>query len=140
MTSPPLKPSAVLCRDGARFAVETAAGAIVVTTPADDPSLDAAGLSRYADADQARPGVLRHSGVPIDVVRNLIREHGGFAEAGPDALAALQAAGRPAETQEAQAAGEAAPRPFARAPRPEPRWPKPGAIVTVCRMPPGYPH
>ncbi|MCG5246919.1 hypothetical protein LPC10_17465 [Methylorubrum sp. B1-46] len=144
--TPTLKPSAVLCRDGGRFAVETADGILVVTAPASDPALDAAGLSPYRDAAQPRPGVLRHSGVPVGVVRELIRHHGGFEAAGPDALAVLQAAGRPVEPEPAPipeaapAVEEAASRPFARAPRPEPRWPKPGWSITVCRMPAPYQH
>lgn len=140
--SPPLKPSAVACRDGHRFAVEAADGSLVVTAPAGDPALEPAGLSPYEDATQARPGVLRHSGVPVDAVRALIRLHGGFAEAGPDAMAALKDAGRPAENEAAQGGEEAAdPRPFAQGlPRPEPRWPKPGAIMTVCRLPHPYPY
>ncbi|QDI79008.1 hypothetical protein E8E01_00360 [Methylorubrum populi] len=137
--SPPLKPSAVLCKDSHRFAVETSCGALVVTAPAGDPALEQTGLSRYADATQARPGVLRHTGVPVEVVRELIRLHGGFAEAGPDALAALKDAGRPSVPEAAPAVEEAAdPRPFPE--KPEPRWPKPGWVVTSCRLPHPYQH
>ncbi len=93
--SSPLKPGAVLCRDGAKFAVADVSGRLVVTTPAGDPFLDQAGLVPFADAAQVRDGVLRHSGVPIDVVRQLVRAHGGFEAAGPAALDILRAAGRP---------------------------------------------
>ncbi len=131
--SSPLKPGAVLCRDGSRFAVEDRAGRLVVTTPAGDPFLDQAGVSPFADAAQVRAGVLRHSGVPIDVVRQLIRQHGGFEAAGDMAMAILRAAGRPPAPETASspeappAVEEAAPgRPFPEArrlSRPAPRIP-----------------
>ncbi len=130
--SVPLKFNAILCRDGARFAVEDLAGRLVVTTPAQDPAREPSGLCPFADAAQPIAGVLRHSGVPIDVVRQLVRAHAGFEAAGPLALEILQAAGRPPapETapspEAAPAVEEAASRPFAegrRLSRPAPRIP-----------------
>lgn len=132
MSVPPLKPGAVLCRDGSRFAVEDVGGRLVVTTPAGDPFLAPAGLSPFADAAQVRDGVVRHSGVPIETVRALVRAHAGFEAAGPLALAILQAAGRPPapetapSTEAPPAVEEAAQRPFAdgrRLSRPAPRIP-----------------
>lgn len=124
----PLKPAAVACKDGTRFAVEALDGRLVVTTPFTDPLRETAGLDRFEAARQCRAGVLRHDGVPIDVVRGYIRAHGGYEAAGAEALEALKAAG--------QGGGEAAPeRPFREA-RPTPRLPpgsRPG--VTVCTLP-----
>jgi hypothetical protein len=137
-----LKPAAVACRDGTRFAVESVGGALVVTTPAADPARETAGLAPFEAAVQVRAGVFRHNAVPIDVVRAFIRAHGGYADAGPEALAALQSAGRPAEpapapaAEDVQGGGEAAPdRPF-REGLPTPRLP-PGSLpgITVCVVP-----
>lgn len=126
--SDPLKPAAILCKDGARFAVESVGGALIVTTPATDPAREQVGLAPYEAAVQVRAGVLRHDGVPLDVVRAFIRAHDGFEAAGPEALETLRAAG--------QGGGEAAPdRPFPRG-LPAPRIP-PGALpgITVCKLP-----
>ncbi len=124
----PLKPAAVLCRDGTRFAVESLDGTLLVTTPSPDPVRETSGLARSEAALQCRAGVLRHNGVPIDTVRAYIRQHGGYADAGPEALETLKAAGQGGE--------EAAPeRPFPGS-RPTPRLPpgsRPG--VTVCKLP-----
>ena len=124
----PLKPAAVACRDGVRFAVESLDGTLVVMTPLVDPLRETAGLAPFEAARQSRVGVQRHDAVPIDVVRSYIRAHGGYADAGAEALEALKAAG--------QGGGEAAPeRPF-RETRPTPRLPpgsRPG--ITVCVVP-----
>ncbi|AMB45080.1 hypothetical protein [Methylobacterium sp. AMS5] len=118
-----LKPAAVACRDGTRFAVESVGGGLIVTTPAADPAREQAGLAVYEAAVQVRAGVLRHDGVPIDVVRCFIRAHGGFEAAGAEALETFRAAG--------QGGGEAArERPF-----PESR---PGSrLLPAPRIPPG---
>ena len=134
----PIKPSAVLCRDGARFAVESVDSSLIVSTPAtDDPARETSGLSQHAFPVQPIAGVLRHGGVPIEAVRTFIRAHGGFEAAGPLALEVLRAVGRPPAPETAplneapQAVEEAAPqRPF-----PEGRPVRP-----VSRIPPGCRH
>lgn len=132
----PLKPAAVACKDGTRFAVESRGGVLTVTTAATDPARVPAGLAPFEAAVQVRAGVFRHDAVPIDVVRALIRAHGGYDAAGPDALAALQSASRPATTEDVQGGGEAAlDRPFPEG-LPTPRLPpgsRPG--ITVCTLP-----
>lgn len=118
--SHPLKPSAVACRDGNRFAVETADGSLIVSTPAgDDPVRETSGLAQHAFPVQPIAGVIRHGSVPIETVRAFIRAHGGFEAAGPLALEVLRAAGQALAPEAAPApettdgGGEAAPgRPF----------------------------
>lgn len=111
----PLKPSAVACRDGTRFAVEGVALRLVVTALDNDPFLEETGIAAFADCQQRTRGVLRHTGVPLDALRHFIRLHGGYAGAGPLALAVLQRLGQapapePAPAPaEVQGAREAAP-------------------------------
>jgi hypothetical protein len=102
----PLKPSAVECKDGFRFAVERQALRLVVTTPVGDHALEDSGIAAFADRHQRTRGVLRHTGVPLDALRHFIRLHGGYAGAGPLALAVLQRYGQAPAPEPASAPAE----------------------------------
>lgn len=102
--SAPIKPSAVLCRDGERFAVESVDGSLIVSTPStDDPVRETLALAQFEFPVQPIVGVLRHGGVPIETVRAFIRLHGGFEAAGPLAMEVLRAVGQPLAPETAPA-------------------------------------
>ncbi len=94
----------------------------------EDPAVEASGLARYWRSHDRREGNdALYACVPVAMVRAFIRLHGGFAEAGEEALAELKRAGEaekaaPAPKQPAPVVEEAAlgsPFPL----RGEPWWP-----------------
>lgn len=146
-----LKSTDVRCKDGVIFSVgpegcRNSPGAqVVVYAPLRDPAVAASGLAKFETFHEPGDARAEHAGMTIEVVRAYARLHGGVAEAGPEALEFLKrlpsAEVEPAPVPEAPpAVEEAAAHPFVSAPRPEPRWPKPGWVVTSCRLPPSYPH
>lgn len=83
----------------------------------EDPAVEASGLAGYWRHHNRREGNdAEYSRVPVATVRAFIRAHGGFAEAGEEALAELKRAGeaeKPPAPEASPAAPEvASPRPF----------------------------
>lgn len=136
----PLRSHDLLCKDGTRISIldptrrldPNAEDEAFIVDPGvrmravpEDPAVEASGLARYWRHHDRREGNdALYAGVPVSVVRSFIRLHGGFDEAGEEALAELKRAGemeKAAPVHEASPAVEeaAAPRPFLG----EPWWP-----------------
>ncbi|MBI1689548.1 hypothetical protein [Methylorubrum sp. DB1722] len=150
MTRLPLAPHHLRCRDGRIISildptrrldpnVEDEAyivdpGVRLRAVP-EDPAVEASGLARYWRHHNRREGNdALYAGVPVEVVRAFIRAHGGFAEAGEEALAEMKRAGEaekpapaPAEPSPSSAPEASAPAPEVAPERPfllgEPTWP-----------------
>lgn len=81
----------IICRDGVRFRVyERPPGRILVDAGFRDRCTDTSGLGAYQTIHVAGSLTATHEGMPVEVVREYAKAHGGVEEAGATALALLQ--------------------------------------------------
>ncbi len=88
--TPPLAPTDVLCKDGRLFSVDRKCGQITVFASFRDRIAVDAGLARFTTFHEPGDACAEHAGMPVEVVREYARLHGGVAQAGEQALALLK--------------------------------------------------
>lgn len=104
-----IQPNHVLCKDGTRFSVGDAQGrnAGTIFLPAHDKKAAEAGLAPFDSFYEPGDASAEYRGMPVALIRAYCRLHGGVAEIGPRAKAALQAL----SDREAQALADMPPPP-----------------------------
>lgn len=85
-----IDPTEVLCKDGGSFSVSRKGGRIAIFASFRDRLAVDAGLARYTTFHEPGDACAEHTGMPVEVVREYARLHGGVAQAGEQALALLK--------------------------------------------------
>lgn len=106
----PIDPTAILCKDGRSFSVDRKCGRVTVFASFRDRLAVDAGLARFTTFHEPGDACAEHAGMPVEVVREYARLHGGVAQAGEQAIALLkELAGETAAPPEPAPVAEAPP-------------------------------
>lgn len=99
----PIDPTEVLCKDGRIFSVDRKGGRVTVYASFRDRIAVDAGLARFTTFHEPGDACAEHAGMPVEIVREYARLHGGVAQAGEQALALLKELAGEAPAAEAPA-------------------------------------
>ncbi len=86
----PIDPTEVLCKDGRIFSVDRKGGRVTVYASFRDRIAVDAGLAKFTTFHEPGDACAEHAGMPVEIVREYARLHGGVAQAGEQALALLK--------------------------------------------------